>query len=561
MKRVFIASGLALSAAAALVWGVWAHASILSSQPASGELLQAAPAEIILTFTEEIDPAFSQVQLFNSAKQLVNPGPGNVDASAPRVLRLPLEPLPQDSYTAVWRVRSNADGHVTEGAIPFGVGVDAELDELTPPPGFVDPALRFPPLLESSVRWLNFVGLALAYGGVVFWLLVVQPLAASLGQPLVAGVARSIRRSTLAGSGLLLLATLGLLAVQALNIAGADLWVTLAGISSGYIGRLWWARSALALASGVLAWRALPAAAPRTWRLLAGLGGLAVLTVSLTAHAAALRPLAPLAIVADWLHVAATVSWLGGLLPLLDAVVRSRQASRARMAVLVPRFSRLAIAAVVLLALTGLLSYWLHIGQLWLLPTTSYGRALIAKTVLFAGLLGLGAINLRILTPRLRKHAAPALSAFGRTIRTELLLGLLVLLLVGAMTSIAPSQAAWAAHAQAYARVQVHEYAGDEVRLTVYIAPAQVGVNQFTVDVNDARRNPQQLPSEVLLRFSQPGSSLGIIEAQAAAGDAPGRYAVTGNYLSLPGSWQVEVILRRGGANDVSTRFILPLKP
>ena len=98
-----------------------------------------------------------------------------VDPATPQVLRLILPDLPKDSYTALWRVRSAADGHITEGSLPFGVGVAATSTSLIPPPGAPDPATLPPPPLDAVARWLNLVAAALALGGLSFGLLVWRP--------------------------------------------------------------------------------------------------------------------------------------------------------------------------------------------------------------------------------------------------------------------------------------------------------------------------------------------------------------------------------------------------
>ena len=74
-----------------------AHAILVRSTPAAGATVDTAPPELVLEFTEELDPQFSTVRLLSSANQVVNAGPGAVDPAAPRVLRLALSDLTFDS--------------------------------------------------------------------------------------------------------------------------------------------------------------------------------------------------------------------------------------------------------------------------------------------------------------------------------------------------------------------------------------------------------------------------------------------------------------------------------
>ena len=87
------------------------------------------------------------------------------------------------------------------------------------------------------------------------------------------------------------------------------------------------------------------------------------------------------------LHVLAAAIWLGGLIALaaLLRFVPGRASARAG-----ERFSTIALAAVLVVAATGLvraLTELSSVDQLW---TTTYGRALLVKGALLAVLVALG---------------------------------------------------------------------------------------------------------------------------------------------------------------------------
>ena len=111
MGRGATATLLAIGLALFLIAPAKAHASLVRSVPPAGALLEAAPQAVVLEFSEALDPAFSTVQLFSGNNQVVNAGPGVIDPAALAVLRLALDDLSKDSYTAVWKVRSTVDGH------------------------------------------------------------------------------------------------------------------------------------------------------------------------------------------------------------------------------------------------------------------------------------------------------------------------------------------------------------------------------------------------------------------------------------------------------------------
>jgi copper transport protein len=557
-----------------------AHSNLVRSVPSAGALLQIAPKELALEFSEAPDPSFSRVQLYTSKHQIVPVGSGTIDPTAARIMRLALPDLPKGSYIAVWRVRSAVDGHISAGSVPFGVGVAATPATLIPPPDAPDPATEAPPLLDTVARWLSYILAAVAFGALPFGLLVWRPalLAATSGaQRLItdqqatatdAALTRALRRLILIGAALFVLASLLFLVVQAASAADVPLAYALGApalqLLRGRSGLLWVIRVALALVVMMVAWRLPPAGQgpERPWWLALSLAGAVLLTFSLNshtvaAHQGAVGHAAHTAILLAWAHLAAMVIWLGGLLPLAIAIRMVRRApDRALpLAMLIPHFSRVAIGSVIALTVSGIYSAFQQIGGLNQLAATTYGRALLIKIGLFVGLLLLGGLNRFVLAPRLPAFGNQLARMFGRSVRTELLLGALLLIAVGAMTSVAPSKIAWDAHEQ-LGLMQVAQE-GD-VDLVLRVAPAQIGDNEFAVDVTDKRPGAQQAPSRVLLRFDLFGTDLGVVQTAARQMDAQ-RYTARGSFTAIGGRWNVEVVLRRAGFDDVQHTFQLDI--
>jgi copper transport protein len=590
MKRRTTSLLLAIALALLLTQPAAAHANLVRSTPAAGALLDTSPTSMLLEFSEELDPNFSQAQLFDSKNQLIEPGPGEIDPAAPRTLRLILPDLPKDSYTAIWRVRSAADGHITQGSVPFGVGV-ATTTSLIPPPGTPDPATLPPPPLDAIARWLNLLAAAIALGGLPFGLLVWRPAlkkwsVASSPRPHTTtdhglqtadnSMTLAIGRMTLIGGVLFLLTNVFFLLTQAAAAANVPLQQAVGApvlqLLSGRSGLLWLARTALIFQIIVLAWRLPPAGGgpARLWWAMLVIAGVALLTLSMASHAAA-EPSAALAVSLDWLHLSAMVAWLGGLIPFALAVRAARRNHEAGesdpvptmpLNLLVARFSWLTAPCVAVLTLTGIYSYYLHIDRLDLLAATTYGRALLVKLGLFGVLLLLGGLNLFVLSTRLRAalnrpathsaHSGHRLArAFGRSVRAELIAGALLLLAVGAMTSVAPSKAAWEAHEQqGIARAATV----GQVDMILRIAPAQIGDNEFAVDVADRRPGAAAAPTKVLLRFDMLGMQMGKLQTEAQTTDKE-RYITRGSFTSMGGRWNIEVVLRRAGFDDVRHTF------
>ncbi len=286
--RLFV---VALLLALVFVQRAEAHATLVRSTPSAGATLEAAPKELVLEFSEDLDPGFSTVQLLNSSNQVVNPGPGVIDPGAPRVLRLALGTLPKGGYVANWRVRS-VDTHVSQGTVPFGIGVAVTTTTLIPPPGAPDPATLPPPPLDAAARWFALLLAAVALGGVPFGLLVWRPAFRAMQRDKVDPatdevMTRAIRRLILIGGALFVLANLLLFVVQA-SVAANVPFVQAIGAPAlqllrGRSGLLWLARVVLTLLVMLIGWHLPPAGqgSARRWWLALVLAALALLTFSL----------------------------------------------------------------------------------------------------------------------------------------------------------------------------------------------------------------------------------------------------------------------------------------
>jgi copper transport protein len=174
------------------------------------------------------------------------------------------------------------------------------------------------------------------------------------------------------------------------------------------------------------------ALAPAVPALLTVAGGCALaLTVAPALAGHAFDPDQPrvLAPLLDAAHTAAAAVWLGGLVAALWLLPRSSLDSWERRAVL-RRFSAVAVAAVVLLAATGLGRALTELGGISELWSTSYGRALLLKTALFVPLLAVGRLSRSLLEDR-----SPRLA---RSIGVEVAAITAIVVVVAVLTQLRP---------------------------------------------------------------------------------------------------------------------------
>ena len=99
---------------------VEAHAFLKEAEPAVGNTVQASPNEVRIRFTENIEPAFSSIQVFDASGKEVDKHDVHLDRSDRAMLHVSLPRLGAGIYKVVWRVVS-VDTHVTNGNFTFRI--------------------------------------------------------------------------------------------------------------------------------------------------------------------------------------------------------------------------------------------------------------------------------------------------------------------------------------------------------------------------------------------------------------------------------------------------------
>jgi putative copper resistance protein D len=149
---------------------------------------------------------------------------------------------------------------------------------------------------------------------------------------------------------------------------------------------------------------------------------------------------------ADAVHLLAAGAWLGGLVSLFSLVTQaagtSAPNSDAAASNAAMRFSGMGYIAVATLIGSGLINSWFLVGSLENLGTP-YGKLLIVKLVLFAGMLGLAGVNRFLIVPKLiiasDAESASELIRLRRHIVGEQALGFLVILIVSVLGMMQPA--------------------------------------------------------------------------------------------------------------------------
>lgn len=400
-----------------------AHAGLVSSTPAAGDTLRSAPARLVLRFTEPVEASSSGIVLLTPDGGALTLPPRRDPADVASLLA-DLPALGPGGYRVEWRILS-ADGHPVDGSFVFYLA-DAH-GMATPAPAeraLAPPSSPLPRLVAAGLRGLG-VGALAALGGLLAF-----ALRFGLGEE------PRVRRwmNILSAAGALLLAAhAAAWAVYARGSTSEPLGTLLTATAPG---RVELARAALAL----LALWAI-ALARRPGLALAFVAA-AVAASGFAGHSLAIHP--AWSVPAKALHVAALSVWLGGLVA-LRLTTRGGEGFR----VIAEQVSNLSLAAVLVLAATGVAQTLLFSPGLALLACSAYGAVLAAKLAGMAALLGLGARNRYRLVPALPADGARA--ALRRSVAWELAVMTFVLLAAGLLAYVpvprrAPAAAAHPHH-------------------------------------------------------------------------------------------------------------------
>jgi methionine-rich copper-binding protein CopC len=123
-----LAMGLALAAIVSVAQAptAAAHAKYESSVPASNSTVTEAPTVVTVHFAEEVNPAGSDLIVYDTKGNKVSTAAGQVDTNDAKTMTVPMAGNDSESYMVVWHTVSLDDGDAAVGAFIFNVGSTAK---------------------------------------------------------------------------------------------------------------------------------------------------------------------------------------------------------------------------------------------------------------------------------------------------------------------------------------------------------------------------------------------------------------------------------------------------
>jgi copper transport protein len=398
-----------------------AHATLESAEPATQSRVDAPPTEIRLRFNQPVTITSNAIQVL-AADGTVLSGT-SVAEDGEYVVVAPVSRLVDgQGYTVRWRVIGD-DGHAPSGVFTFGVGVAAPSP--TAAVGASGTGWK-----DDVARWLVFAALALLIGPLVVRLVVLRG-------PVPARLERRFHVLGVVAAFLVIDAGIAAFVLRALNALQLPLGDLLYGDLQPFAEKTRFGVAFLVMTVGFGVVAALLLVSwildrlELRWSALA-LSVLLASSLSLSGHQAT-EPNASLAAQgADWVHLVAASTWVGGLAALAFLVWPVAPQLR-RPAFL--GFARLAVALVGVLVVAGTYLAIVRLAEPADLWETPYGRFLLLKLGLVGVALAWGAFHHLVLRPRLAAGRSPDA---GPSLVGEATVAFVVLLAAAILTNIAP---------------------------------------------------------------------------------------------------------------------------
>lgn len=508
-----------------------AHAELESTQPAAGTATPESPKQVVLSFTEPIDVSAGGVRVFDAEGARVDRGRNPAHKPGDRsAVVLDLPDLEDGSYVVSWRVVSQ-DSHPIHGAYTFRVGEGTAGPDASATDVVGRTGSRSVGILFGVVRFLAFLSLLVLVGGAAF-----------IGWLWPAGWSdQRARRVLVTMAGVAAVVTvlgIGLQGAYGAGLSLADAFSpnVVRPVLETRFGQVWAGRLVLLAVFVVfLALLRKRRAAAVDAGITVLVGGALLATPGLSGHAAS-GDLRMLALPTDAVHMAAAAVWLGGLALLLVCVLGPGTPDAALVAT---RFSRVALWAVAVLVVTGSFQSWRQVRELDALTGTNYGRSLMVKLGLFAGLVGLAALSRALVRRRGAANGggggATPLAALRKTVLAEVVVALAVLAATAVLVNNVPARAA-------LAQPVTKELQVGRVLVDLTIDPAKAG--PATIHLYSLTPEGQPLEVEeatVSLRLPRQGIGPLVVPLSKAG---PGHYAAYAFDIPVAGQWDVDVSVR-----------------
>ena len=528
-----------------------AHPFTLETWPGGGVNGEVGTTQVWVRYSEEVELGFSSLKVYDGAgNQIDNRDTRHHAGDASLTVSTP--PLEEGIYTVASKVLSRVDGHLVPDTFVFAVG-DIVLEHGA---GDADAELVYVP--EAAARFPGMAGQTILLGAAIAALLIWGTQDKRRIRDDIGAVSDAHRGklSTILGVSLIavLASNIAMLAVQtvrldaftpdALNTHFGVMWIARM-VVTGALLALWFGAERRGMRG-------------RTLIVLIALSAVLLWTSSQIGHGAATG--GAMAVVLDYMHNWVAAVWIGGVAYLCLVLVPALSAAKGRdriVAVMLPRFSAVFTVCLGVVIITGPLLMWSLESDLNTISESVYGRLIMAKLALAAGMIAAGGY---VQFGVMRSAGAGAWGRLRRSLPAEMvmgmaLLGVVALLVNGTLPAgeIRPVETGTDG-------LSLTEFTAN-TKFRIQIEPYSTGLNGIYVTAAGLDGSPPEDQDGMRVKVSNPARNIFPVpmELQPVGG---GEYAGEITF-GFAGEWIMEVeSQRRTEANEaVSVRLPVTADP
>ena len=514
---------------------VSAHAELLKSDPEPGAVMDTAPKNITLTFSEPVEISLGAIRLFDGTGSSIDVSAARHPDGRDEAVEVDLPALDNGSYVVDWRVVS-ADSHPVHAAYTFQVGPESNLQS-----GLLDQIISSSHTGKTASTGLTIsrslvtASIAIVFGGLLACGLGIVPFGQR--QRLVIGVAGGV--GAVAGA-LAMPLEVGYTAGRSLSvITDGSAW---RAVFATTIGAAWVVRAVgIGLTAAILL--ATHKSSKAAWWRAVLIVGLAIVGIASAygGHGATGR-WHYLGVLLTMLHVSSMAAWLGGLTMLVLSFGDAQREG-------VERFSSIALLAVVTVVVTGTIQGFRQVGSWEGLTSTSYGKLLIWKLIAVAAVLGVAAVarasthgRLVVARPRVAASVGAAAASgydrarLRRAVTIESVLAVVVIVITSLLMAANPSEATASAPFSSTLTSQGY-------LATITVAPGRVGTNEVHIYLSSPNSSLDQ-PDDVEVTIQDPSRDVDPISLTVSKAGAG--HVISTATFPYAATWRMVVTARYG---------------
>ncbi|NIP62557.1 MAG: copper resistance protein CopD [Nitrosopumilaceae archaeon] len=558
---VFIIISMTISSA-------YGHPFTEETIPESSSNVESGLTEIIVHYSEPVEIDHSVLKVLDSnGNQIDNKDTKYFEEKEEDSLIVTTPPLEDGVYTVTSKVLSQVDGHLVDDAFIFAVG-EAAIDPSQLEQQKKSETVFLP---EAGSRFPGFVGqtilLGIVFASILIWGTQNKNLIKEEFEKFERTYFNKFTKIIGIGIVLVVISNILMLVVQMIRLEASPIDALQTNFGTTWIIRT--------IIIGVLAgyWFFL-----KKSRVISLKNQIPIIVLSLVllvtstmiGHGTASGDTP--AIIFDYIHNIVASIWIGGimyfvftLLPSFSNLENSKKESMAL--VMIPRFSIVFVIAVGIVIISGPLLMWFLESNVSLIISSSYGKLILAKIGIAAGMVALGAYFQLYIQKKgeisFRSGSFPIYKKLRKSLKIDAALGIALLGVVALLTnSSLPAGEVQQVQAQEIAYGFNTNSFSQNLQFKTNIFPFTSGTNTIEVVVTDLNNKPVKDLDSLKVKVSNPQRNISPIVIQMNQVETEDMTKYQGDVtFGFSGTWQLEIeALRTQNANE-SVILDLLVKP